>query len=140
MRAISIERARRTVMEATTSPRASFSFTLLRTISRGDADMAFLRGDCSLLYARGHEGIRDPVGPGRDPLRYRNPGRAGPLDGMKYRLLWCMFAELQFRSHSTEPAHAQPRRACRPHPDRADFPPVGNRQDRALRPDPGVHG
>src|SRR6266850_2499103 len=73
MRAISIERARRTVMEATTSPRASFSFTLLRTISRGDADMAFLRGDCPLLYAR------------------------------------------------------------------ADFPPVGNRQDRALRPDPGVH-
>src|ERR1700704_5657058 len=78
MRAISIERARRTVMEATTSSRASFSLTLLRTISRGDADMAFLRGDCPLLYARGHEGIRGPVGPGRDPLRYCNSGRAAP--------------------------------------------------------------
>jgi len=77
MRAISIERARRTVMEATTSPRASFSFTLLRTISRAIADMAFLRGDCPLLYARAHEGIRGPVGPGRDPLRYRNPRRDG---------------------------------------------------------------
>src|SRR5437867_10259422 len=81
MRAISIERARRTVMEATTSPRASFSFTLLRTISRGDADMAFLQDGCSLLYARAHEGIRGPVGPGRDPLRYRNSGRAGPSTG-----------------------------------------------------------
>src|SRR5712691_10590191 len=52
MRAISIERTRRTVREATTSPRASFSLTLLRTISRADADMAFLPGNCSLLYAR----------------------------------------------------------------------------------------
>src|SRR5260221_6394540 len=51
MRAISIERTSRTVREATTSSRASFSFTLLRTISRGDADMAFLPGDGSLLYA-----------------------------------------------------------------------------------------
>src|SRR5258706_13802605 len=51
MRAISIERTSRTVREATTSSRASFSLTLLRTISRGDADMAFLPGDCRLLYA-----------------------------------------------------------------------------------------
>src|ERR1700704_1423199 len=51
MCAISIERTRRTVREATTSSRASFSLTLLRTISRGDADMAFLPGDCRLLYA-----------------------------------------------------------------------------------------
>src|SRR6267378_7504467 len=51
IRAISIERTRRTVIEDTTSPRASFSLTLLRTISRGDADMVFLPGDGSLLYA-----------------------------------------------------------------------------------------
>src|SRR5207245_11000262 len=38
-------------------------------------------GDCPLLYARAHEGIRGPVGPGRDPLRYRNSGRAGPSTG-----------------------------------------------------------
>jgi hypothetical protein len=34
MRAISIERTSRTVMDATTSPRASFSLTLLRRMSR----------------------------------------------------------------------------------------------------------
>src|ERR1700704_5365552 len=51
IRAISIERTRRTVIDETTSPRASFSFTLLRTISRGDADMVFLPGDGPLLYA-----------------------------------------------------------------------------------------
>src|SRR6266850_2570168 len=51
MRAISIERTRRTVIEETTSPRASFSLTLLRTISRGDADMAFLPCCRPLLYA-----------------------------------------------------------------------------------------
>jgi len=33
MRAISIERASRTVIEETTSPRASFSLTLLRRMS-----------------------------------------------------------------------------------------------------------
>src|SRR6266704_3675280 len=44
IRAISIERTMRTVIEETTSPRASFSLTLLRTISRGDGDMAFLSG------------------------------------------------------------------------------------------------
>jgi hypothetical protein len=44
-------------MEATTSPRASFSLTLLRTISRGDADMAFLPDNCSPIVcsrARGN--------------------------------------------------------------------------------------
>src|SRR6266853_1115097 len=51
MRAISIERTRRTVREATSSPRASFSFTLLRTISLGRAGMAFLPGKGWLLYA-----------------------------------------------------------------------------------------
>src|SRR5258706_10435297 len=63
IRAISIERTRRTVREATTSSRASFSLTLLRTISRGDADMASLPGRCQLLYARAHGAIRGPVGP-----------------------------------------------------------------------------
>ncbi|HEY6240304.1 MAG TPA: DoxX family protein [Burkholderiales bacterium] len=55
MRAISGERTRRTIIEATTSSRASFSFTLLRAISRGDADMVFLPGKVRnygpLLYA-----------------------------------------------------------------------------------------
>src|SRR5882672_9903489 len=64
IRAISIERTRRTVREATTSSRASFSLTLLRTISRGDADMASLPGRCPLLYACALGGIRGPVGPG----------------------------------------------------------------------------
>jgi len=65
------------VIDDTTSSRASFSFTLLRTISLG--------------------------------LRtWRSPGNG----------CYCM---LQFHPHSREPAHAQPRRACRPHPDRADF-------------------
>src|SRR5712691_3485720 len=51
IRAISIERTKRTVIDETTSPRASFSFTLLRTISLGRADMAFLPGNGWLLYA-----------------------------------------------------------------------------------------
>src|SRR5216683_5785258 len=58
MRAISTERTRRTVIEATTSSRASFSFTLLRTISLGRSDMAFLPGNCSLLYAGADREIR----------------------------------------------------------------------------------
>src|SRR5437773_4841741 len=61
MRAISIERTSRTVIDETTSPRASFSLTLLRTISC--ADMASLPGRCPLLYARAHGGIRGPIGP-----------------------------------------------------------------------------
>src|SRR5260221_6526950 len=64
IRAISIERTRRTVMDETTSPRASFSFTLLRAISLGRADMASLPGRCPLLYACALGGIRGPVGPG----------------------------------------------------------------------------
>src|SRR6266850_3551124 len=78
MRAISIERTRRTVREATTSSRASFSLTLLRTISLGCADMGFLPGDCSLLYAGADEGIRDTGRIGNtNALQYRNPRRGG---------------------------------------------------------------
>src|SRR5258706_6443577 len=78
MRAISIERTRRTVIDETTSPRASFSFTLLRTISLGRADMASLPGRCPLLYARARTGesvVRSDRG--RDAPRYRNPKRGG---------------------------------------------------------------
>src|SRR6266568_6618327 len=78
IRAISIERTRRTVIDETTSPRASFSFTLLRTISRGDGDMAFLSGQVPAycMLARTRESVvRSDRG--RDALRYRNPRRDG---------------------------------------------------------------
>src|SRR6266705_2222754 len=57
MRAISIERTRRTVIEATTSSRASFSFTLLRTISLGRSDMAFPPGNYCMLARTGKSGL-----------------------------------------------------------------------------------
>src|SRR5258706_8752651 len=88
IRAISIERTRRTVMDETTSPRASFSFTLLRTISLGRADMASLPGRCPLLYACALGGIRGPVGPGRDAPRYRNPKRDGVPQPRPEELNW----------------------------------------------------
>src|SRR4051794_23078260 len=53
MRAISIERVRRTVIEATTSSRASFSFTRLRRMSRSSAAMAYSPGWDPLLPADG---------------------------------------------------------------------------------------
>src|SRR5882762_5101636 len=77
MRAISIERTRRTVIVETTSPRASFSFTLLRTISLGRADMASLPGRCPLLYARARGNPWSRSDRGRDAPRYRNPKRDG---------------------------------------------------------------
>src|SRR5438552_18232389 len=88
MRAISIERARRTVMEATTSPRASFSFTLLRTISRGDADMAFLRATARYcMLARTREFV---VRSDRGAIRYdiAIPGAPAPrLDEIWHALV-----------------------------------------------------
>src|SRR5712691_9323449 len=57
MRAISIERTRRTVIDETTSPRASFSLTLLRTTSLGDSDMRFLPGDYCMLARTGKSGL-----------------------------------------------------------------------------------
>src|SRR3954451_10998562 len=53
MRAISIERVRRTVIEATTSSRASFSFTRVRRMSRSSAAMAYSPGWDPLLPADG---------------------------------------------------------------------------------------
>src|SRR5713101_4297439 len=75
MRAISIERTRRTVREATTSPRASFSFTLLRTISRGDTDMTFLPGDYCMLARTGKSGL-DRIG---NAMRYDIVIRGGTV-------------------------------------------------------------
>ncbi|TMG76352.1 MAG: hypothetical protein E6H75_08440 [Betaproteobacteria bacterium] len=57
MRAISIERTRRTVIDETTSPRASFSLTLLRTTSLGRPDMTFLPGDYCMLARTGKSGL-----------------------------------------------------------------------------------
>src|SRR5689334_7878428 len=95
-RAISIDRTRRTVIEATTSPRASFSFTLFRTTARGASGMFFL-------------------------LSPRVP------------------SIVSLRFATSEPRHEQPRRARRPHPDRAALSPVRHREVRLLLCDARLH-
>src|SRR2546426_8391893 len=75
IRAISIERTRRTVIDETTSPRASFSLTLLRTTSLGRSDMTFLPGGYCMLARTGK--IRACLDRKDYALRYRNPRRHG---------------------------------------------------------------